>query len=751
MPKITALWLLVCLFLIPGCATGDDVTLSALMQKGEHHALIKEIQPRLDKGGEVTSFQLLLLGSAYYEVRRYQKVLTVADLMDKRVAAGDDNFFGGDLSLYPAIFRAATYLDQGEYAKAIDLAARAGSRLKQNQIFYRAQLIQLSNILGVANAFLGHPELAREHLAVISRVDLEKSNLGPEKFIAMARIHLALKEYGKALLSVDDPRSEVPASLRIHYDPTFQAVPRFFIRCKSLYETGKQAQAKQGYDQLLKHPQISQFGGIHWRVLQDRARIAQAEGAIAEAIKMLEKAIEIIEQQRSSIDSESGRIGFVGDKQSLYHALVSLLLSQGLDARAFEYVERSKARALVDLLATQKSFAARPREAQGGDILLRLMGAESDLVALAGPEQAAATRSVAAYEIRRNLKAQAPELASLVSVASTPLKEIQQSLQPDEALLEYYYTDQELVAFVVAREGLKAVRLERAGLEDRVIKFRASLSNADSRDYLPQSEQIYNRLFKPLLGSLKARKLVVVPHGLLHYLPFYALRSERGFLIDDYSLRVEPSASVLQLIAGRRDKAVTTALLLGNPDLGNARLDLQFAQEEASSIARILPNAKVLLRREATPDFVKHQGGRFPIIHFAAHGLFNPADPMNSAVLLAPDRSSDGRLKVSDLYSLSLDANLVTLSACQTALGKVTTGDDVVGFARGLLYAGASSIVSSLWDVDDLATRDLMVGFYQNLAKMDKQEALRQAQINTRKKYEHPNYWAAFILTGNAR
>ena len=120
---------------------------------------------------------------------------------------------------------------------------------------------------------------------------------------------------------------------------------------------------------------------------------------------------------------------------------------------------------------------------------------------------------------------------------------------------------------------------------------------------------------------------------------------------------------------------------------------------------------------------------------------------MNSAVLLAPDRSSDGRLKVSDLYSLSLDANLVTLSACQTALGKVTTGDDVVGFARGLLYAGASSIVSSLWDVDDLATRDLMVGFYQNLAKMDKQEALRQAQINTRKKYEHPNYWAAFILS----
>lgn len=241
-----------------------------------------------------------------------------------------------------------------------------------------------------------------------------------------------------------------------------------------------------------------------------------------------------------------------------------------------------------------------------------------------------------------------------------------------------------------------------------------------------------------------------MPHGVLHYLPFGALRSDQSFLIDDYSIRVEPSAGVLDLIKGRENKTPAGALVLGNPDLGKPEFNLNYAQEEALAIAKLMPDAKVLLRGDATRSFVMSQGDRYSLIHFATHGTFDPAAPLNSALLLAPDKDSDGRLTVGDLYTLRLDANLVTLSACETALGKVANGDDVVGLTRGFLYAGARSIVASLWTVDDRATADLMTTFYGNLATLSRLEALRQAQVKVRERFPHPFYWAAFQLTGRS-
>jgi len=158
----------------------------------------------------------------------------------------------------------------------------------------------------------------------------------------------------------------------------------------------------------------------------------------------------------------------------------------------------------------------------------------------------------------------------------------------------------------------------------------------------------------------------------------------------------------------------------------------------------------VLLRREATETALNRYGGGFRYIHFATHGEFDADRPLNSALLLAGDAESDGRLTVDKLYSMKLHADLVTLSACETGLGKVVNGDDVVGLTRGFLYAGSRSIVTSLWKVDDLATSHLMTGFYSRLKDADKREALRSAMLETRSRYPHPFYWAAFQLTGNA-
>ena len=138
------------------------------------------------------------------------------------------------------------------------------------------------------------------------------------------------------------------------------------------------------------------------------------------------------------------------------------------------------------------------------------------------------------------------------------------------------------------------------------------------------------------------------------------------------------------------------------------------------------------------------------MLHFAAHALFDSENPLNSALLLAPDKENDGWLRAGDLYSLTLNADLVTLSACETALGKITKGDDVVGFTRGFLYAGTNSIVSSLWQVDDQATSILMQQFYKNMETNDKCSSLRKAQLKVKEAYNaHPYYWAAFQITGS--
>ncbi len=243
----------------------------------------------------------------------------------------------------------------------------------------------------------------------------------------------------------------------------------------------------------------------------------------------------------------------------------------------------------------------------------------------------------------------------------------------------------------------------------------------------------------------------MVPHGELHYIPFSALSPGKGYLVDSKSLRVLQTAGVLAFLKPAGKRKERRALIMGNPDLGDPRYDLKYAQDEALAIARMLPDSTVLLRNDATAAFLSRSAGQFNIIHFAAHGVFDAENPLNSALLLARDRGDDGMLRAGDLYGLSLEAELVTLSACETALGKISRGDDVVGFTRGLLYAGAGSIVSTLWKVDDLATRELMVDFYSRLMVSEKAEALRQAQLETKKKYPHPFYWASFQLTGNAK
>ena len=516
---------------------------------------------------------------------------------------------------------------------------------------------------------------------------------------------------------------------------------------------GKLALARKGYDEILGLPQVDGNIVVQYGALHGRGLVALAEKDLDGAISFFKRAINVMERQRASIITEKNKIGFIGDKQTIYRDLVATLVEVGRADEAFEYAERGKARVLVDLLASKKSFGKGQSAGKIKAKLAELDRLEEKSLKLAALKGRSDTRSIEIVKL--TLKQEMPEVASLVSVTTDKPSDIQSMLRPDEAIVEYFYQGEgnkdadDLFAFVVTRDAIKAATLDAKGLNDEIKAFRTAINKSNSNGWSQGASSLYRRLILPLASAIKSKRhLTIVPHGALHYLPFNALKANGGeFLIQDHTIRLLPSASVMKFL--NRELSPTQSLLVfGNPDLNDPKTDLPGAETEAKDIAKLWPDSKMVLRKHASESLIKKTASIFRYIHLASHGQFNPDAPMQSRLLLAADNDNDGSLTVSEIYDLKLNADMVVLSACQTALGDVKNGDDVVGLNRGFLYAGAKSIVGSLWKVPDSPTKDLMVGLYTNLKSMGLREAMRKAQLSALKKYKHPLNWAAFQVTG---
>ena len=704
--------------------------------------------------------ELFLLCAAYFNLKEYNKLFPCLDRLQARIDQGKRIALGFDISAMPAVVRAQANLDFGNYAGAVAQATKAYEIVQQRHLSPWMK-IQALGTLALAKALQEERASGEKYARMLGEMAHKEANnfvLKTDILNGQARVYMALGDFQRSLATIKQDEAgarerqaamastvEIGAISAQDELFAFSQLPKAFILNKSLYETGQVQKAKAGYDKLLAHPQTKNNGDIYWLILFDRGKIAQAEGKSQEAIDFYRRAIEVIERQRSTINTEASKIGFVGNKQQVYHALVAALFAAGQPAAAFEYIERSKSRALVDLLAAKKDFAAPQAEQQQVNALLIELDNQE---AQARVKKAGAARSSRAIQVKQKLQAVAPELASLVTVAPVEAAKIQSLLQPDEALVEYYYGDNDLYAFVVTRKAVKGFKLNGSHLLADVRQLRVALEQPQSQAYVTPAQKLYTRLITPLKPALTQKKLVIVAHGALHYLPFNALMTGNENLLDRYILRQLPSASVLQFLKTRTTLPARSVLALGNPDLGNPKYDLKCAQDEAEAIAKDFPRAKLLVRKEATKTAFKTLGPQFSYLHFATHGRFDPDRPLHSGLVLAKDAQSNGFLSLGELYSLRLHADLVTLSACDTGLGKIRNGDDVVGLTRGFLYAGSNTIVASLWEVDDQATSYLMQQFYANLRTKNKGEALRQAQLATRKKYHHPYYWAAFQLTG---
>jgi CHAT domain-containing protein len=524
-------------------------------------------------------------------------------------------------------------------------------------------------------------------------------------------------------------------------------LPTKVMLYRSAFKTDQLAIARGGYDDLLREPLITGFASLHFRLLHERAQIAMQDGDRRLARKTLDQAIGVLESQRASLAQDDYKLGFVGDKIGVYSDMVGLLLADGQAKAAFEYAERAKARALVDLLASRKDFAA-PKDEQGAALVRELDRLERQSIQLAANGGVdGRIRGVEVDTLRKSLATAAPELASLVTVNDSDISAIQRRLGHDEILIEYYGHEDKLFSFVVSRKDIHAVELDGKGLTASVGAFRDALRNPRSGAHNRATRTLYDRLLRPLQGALRGKLLTVVPHGPLHYLPFAALHDGERYLIERTEIRLLPSASVLAFL-DKKTAATQDLLAFGNPDRNDPKLALPGAEAETRAIDQGRRNSRILLRKLASEANFKKFAPSFRYLHLASHGEFNADNPLQSRLLLAAGQGEDGNLTVNELYDLRLNAELVTLSACETGLGEIKSGDDVIGLTRGFLYAGARSTVTSLWPVSDDSTAHLMKVFYAKLKAGSKTSALRAALLSTKAKFSHPFYWSAFNLTG---
>jgi len=368
------------------------------------------------------------------------------------------------------------------------------------------------------------------------------------------------------------------------------------------------------------------------------------------------------------------------------------------------------------------------------------------------------------------------------------LKEIQGSLRSDEVVLEYVLSEPNSYCVWISKKhaGLQILTIGRKRIEDLTQEYLNTIRA--KRDDLVLSKQLYNFLLGSLPSEADAERHIVVPDGILNLLPFDTLRdSEGALLLNRRTISYAPASTVLNVlrstknaqsppraflgvgdvpykdqggISNKIDKptAVKQRLLRGFSDaLGTPLHDLPQTREEIIEVSKIVGKDEVvLLGSNATETAFKSEPlSDFKIIHIAAHGFSDTQFPERSGLVLGVDPNShdDGLLQVREIIRLHFNADLVTLSACNTGVGKLQGEEGITNLVEAFLVSGAKAVVASLWSADDIYTSALMERFYTHIAEgQDKAAALRHAKIDLLAKYGRqvpPYYWGAFILVGD--
>ena len=542
--------------------------------------------------------------------------------------------------------------------------------------------------------------------------------------------------------------------------------------------------AKQAFEQWVADPASRSELNKLWLACDRLGACCEKMNEVGAGIEHYRTAVEVLEQQRSFLCRDEYKLRFMLGRDRPYDRLVMLLLDRQEVGKSFETAERAKARALLDLLEARGTGRTSESRSLFAEVIRlgRLAQADPSRV----PVDSRGTPKVIDFQALRANNEQEmtqtmarfdqtdPELLSMVNSRVLAYAEIAKLLPKDAILLEYYLTKDRGCVFRGEGGVLSAKPIDQpeAAIEDLVVKLRTRILAGDP-DVEPIGTSLYDLLLRDVVGQSRDKGLYIVPHGPLHYLPFAALHDGKEYVVQTHAITVLPSASALKYCVAKRQGSWDSVLAMGNPKLPQSGFDLPAAELEVKAIAPMFRKAVTLIGPKATETAFVQQAGKNAILHLACHGRFDPDQPNQSGLLLVPDKQNDGYLRAAEFFGLSLKASLVTLSACETGLGRLSAGDDVVGLARAILYAGSPAILSTLWSVDDVATSDFMKAFYGSLqAGRGKAESVRRAQLTLRRRsggttirrgtvlakpgdrgktinYSHPYFWGPFVLIGD--
>lgn len=547
-----------------------------------------------------------------------------------------------------------------------------------------------------------------------------------------------------------------------------------------------------------------------WHARDFAGRLHLANGNRDEARRAFQEAIETIEMIRAQAGGgEQEQQQFFEDKVTPYHSMVALLVRENKAGEALAYAERAKGRVLLDVLRSGKINIAKSltaqEEAEERRLRKELVAAGTGLSQESVKPRPEPARVAELNAKVRQLRLDYDRFRNAIYAAHPQLKTQRGESPPiaadqlrdlfaddDTAILEYVVTEETTYVVVVTRAppgvspgndakhsvsvGAYAIAIQQKDLAQRVAGFRALLADRDLSFRTPAAE-LYRLLIDPAAESLKGKKrLIVVPDDVLWELPFQALQSANSrYLLEDFALSYVPSLSVLREMKPRSAGLPPTLLAVGNPagavgatekpvGTRQSRLEnLPEAEKEAKTLGRIYgpDRSRVLLGADASEERFKKEAGQYRLVHLATHGVLNNSSPMYSHLVLSRGETQaeeDGLLEAWEILKMDLSADLVVLSACESARGRVGSGEGLIGLSWALFVAGSPCTIVSQWKVDSASTTELMSAFHRTLASGSRArsgaivpaEALRTAALQLLKKpeYRHPFYWAGFVTVG---
>ena len=499
--------------------------------------------------------------------------------------------------------------------------------------------------------------------------------------------------------------------------------------------------------------------------------LAEMKGNNDAALAAYLEADDLLERDRRRLSEEQARGAFMEDKLSCYYRPALILLSREQYPAAFAIFERSRSRAMADLLASRPLSLATDQErtlfsqqqllkttiAAQQEKLFNLTGSaqrDQNIKQIVDLQGQIAELQKQLDQLENRIAKEAPKLKALTAAEVTTLDSVQRSAaEGNYDMLYYVVMEHALILWHIngSAVDVKNVFLPHVELIKKAVALHDSLvaPRDDPGAHFDEetSRQLFLYLIQPMLPSIKSRHLVLVPHEELNSIPFQALQDPATgkYLGETFAISYAPSATVLASLANQSIAKSGRLLAVADPSIHEA-------SDEVNAIGKLYPGRSKLVAQEAASKAdVKAWVSNYDVVHFSVHGSFNSSDPLLSYLQFKEAPSDNGRLTAAEMFGLPLQKNSwVVLSACETGRVEATHANEVVGMVRSLLYAGAARLVLSSWEVNAGSTRLWMETFYRQVQNTQPAEAARLALIAVKShpEYSHPFFWAPFVMTG---